>query len=113
MHKRAAFPAPVELCEIFLAEADNTIGVCVDSPVFPEMCVIAGTELETLLAYENLSCTHSLPTKTLNASALCVAISAVLGRSASFFVSHSRCILYKMVTMSIESMLFLEGNSKF
>lgn len=88
MHECATFPATVEFGHVLFAEGYLAISVCMNRPILTQMCILPWTELEALLANKNFPGTYNLATKALHAAALRLTISAVLGGSPCFFMSH-------------------------
>lgn len=88
MHERATFAGAVEFLHATLAETHSTIDCCMNRPVLSYVCIPPWTIPIALLPDEHFSSTNLLSAKALYATTLRDAVSAVLGGTPCFLMSH-------------------------
>lgn len=68
-------------------EPDNPVAKSEERIVFTDTDIVAGMELRAALTNENVAGKHFLTVGTLHTKAFCLAVSAVVRRACSFFMS--------------------------
>lgn len=67
---------------------NDTVNECEQRIVFADTYVRTGVNLRTSLTNENVACKNALPVATLRAKTFCLAISTVVRRTGTFFMSE-------------------------